>query len=494
MKRPAMHKAAVVLLTALAGLRAAGEEGGGALRLHPDNPHYFQWRGRPVVLITSAEHYGAVLNLDFDYVRYLETLARDGCNLTRTFTGGAYLEPPGAFKIARNTLAPAPGRFLGPWARSGEPGAADGGHKHDLSRWNDAYFARFRDFAAQASRCGVVVEVNLFCPFYEDSQWRLSPFHASNNVNGIGGVARTNVYTLDRHGGLLEVQERMVRKFVEELRACDNVYYEICNEPYFGGVTAGWQRRIAEVIADAQKAHPVRKLIAQNIANKTAKVRDPDPSVSILNFHYTWPPVAVADNFALNRVIGENETGFRGTGDDVYRAEAWDFIVAGGGLFNHLDYSFVAGNEDGTFLYPSSQPGGGGVAFRNQLRVLRDFIHGFGFLRMKPANELLREGRRDDVSIRVLAEPGRQYAVYLHNSPPPAWKEPSRLNTGSFQTSFALEAPAAAYVAEWIEPATGRIVRKDELKHAGGALSLRSPEYAQDLALRLAVAGPAGKL
>ena len=44
------------------------------IRLHPDNPHYFLFRGKPTVLVTSAEHYGAVLNLDFDYVRYLEAL------------------------------------------------------------------------------------------------------------------------------------------------------------------------------------------------------------------------------------------------------------------------------------------------------------------------------------------------------------------------------------------------------------------------------------
>src|SRR6266571_2028030 len=71
------------------------------LSLHPDNPHYFLFRGKPTVLITSGEHYGAVLNLDFDYIKYLETLGRDGLNLTRTFSG-AYVEPPEAFNIASN--------------------------------------------------------------------------------------------------------------------------------------------------------------------------------------------------------------------------------------------------------------------------------------------------------------------------------------------------------------------------------------------------------
>lgn len=453
--------------------------------LHPDNPHYFLWRGRPTLLITSGEHYGAVLNLDFNYVKYLDTLAAAGLNHTRTFSGGAYFEPVGAFKIAKNTLAPAPGRFIGPWARSDQPGAADGGTKHDLTRWNEAYFVRLRDFVAQASRRGIVVELNLFCPFYEEAMWALSPFKAANNVNGLGNIGRDDVYTLDRHGGLLGVQERMVRKFVQELRDADNVYYEICNEPYIRKLSADWERHLADVIADAQQPHAGRKLIAQNIANRTAKVAAAHPAVSIFNFHYAYPPVAVAENYALGRVIGENETGFRGPRDEVYRAEAWDFILAGGGLFNHLDYSFAVGYEDGTFQPPPTQPGGGGVALRRQLRVLVDFMMRLDFVHMRPADELVRAGRSDEVSVRVLAEPGRQYAVYIHNSRTPRWKDKTRLRTGDFQARLELETPAGEYRAEWIEPCTGNTLLAASKTHPGGTLRLTSPHYRQDVTLRL---------
>lgn len=384
-----------------------------ALALHPQNPHYFLWRGAPTVLITSGEHYGAVLNLDFDFVKYLDTLAADRLNHTRLFTGGAYVEPQGAFNIARNTLAPAPGRFICPWARSDQPGYAGGGNKFDLARWDAAYFRRLRAFTEHASRRGVVVEVNLFCPFYDEEQWRLSPFNAINNVNGLGHVARTNVYTLDRHGGLLAVQERLVRKIVEALRDVDNVYYELCNEPYFGGVTLEWQHHIARVIADAQATHPAPKLISRNVANGQARVEDPHPAVSIFNFHYASPPESVAMNYHLNKVIGDNETGFRGTNDAPYRMEGWDFLIAGGALFSHLDYSFTVGHEDGTFAYPQSQPGGGNPAFRRQLRVLRDFIHSFDFVRMQPDDSVIQGGVPEGMTARALVEPGQQYAIYL---------------------------------------------------------------------------------
>src|SRR5205823_28748 len=116
---------------------------------------------------------------------------------------------------------------------------------------------------------------------YEDAMWKLSPFHEANNVNGLGKVPRTEVYTLDKHGGLLKVQEAMVRKVVNELKDFDNIYYEICNEPYFGGVTPDWQHRIADTIVDAEKGLPHRHLISQNVANFAARITKPHPALSI---------------------------------------------------------------------------------------------------------------------------------------------------------------------------------------------------------------------
>ena len=397
---------APLLLAAL--LPAAAPE---PLALDPKNPHYFLFRGKPTVLITSGEHYGAVINTDFEYGKYLETLAADGLNLTRLWVG-PYCEPPGAFNIAENTLAPKAGKVIFPWARSQMPGYPNGGSKFDLSKWDDAFFSRLKAFVGSAGKVGVVVEVNLFCPFYEESMWKLSPLHEANNVNGLGKVPRTDVYTLDRHGGLLKVQEEMVRKVVGELKDFDNVYYEICNEPYFGGVTLAWQHHIADTIVDAEKALPHRHLISQNVANYAARIPKPHPAVSIFNFHYATPPDAVTWNYGLNKVIGENETGFRGTKDVAYRTEAWDFLIAGGGLFNNLDYSFTAAKPDGTFAYPATQPGGGGPTFRKQMKVLATFLNGFDFLAMRPDNSVIR-GDLPNLSARALVEPGKQYAVYL---------------------------------------------------------------------------------
>jgi hypothetical protein len=442
---------------------------GAPLSLHPDNAHYFLFGDRPTVLITSGEHYGAVLNLDFDYATYLKALEKDGLNLTRTFTG-AYVEPIGAFNIASNTLAPAKDRFICPWARSDTPGYPNGGSKFDLTKWDEAYFKRLKDFVAQASQRGVVVEMNLFCPFYEEAQWKLSPQNAANNINGIGAVGRTNVYTLDQHGGLLPVHEAMTSKIVTELQGFDNVYYEICNEAYFGGVTLEWQHHIADVIVATERGFKSKHLISQNIANNKATVQNPHPGVSIFNFHYASPPDTVAMNYGLNKVIGDNETGFKGTNETHYRMEGWQFILAGGGLYNNLDYSFVAGHEDGTFVYPAKQPGGGSPTFRKQLKILKDFIHGFDFIKMKPDNSIIKAGLPEKAKAYALGEPGRQYAIYIF---------------GGSQANLMLELPAGSYAAEWLNPVNGKVAKKERLTHSGGALNVVSPDYTPDIALRV---------
>lgn len=448
------------------------------LGLHPANPHYFLFRGRPAVLITSGEHYGAVLNLDFDFRKYLATLAADGLNLTRIFTGAAYVEPAGAFNIARNTLAPASGRLLAPWQRSPVDGYAGGGNKFDLSRFSPDYFARLGEFMTEASRLGIVVEVTLFCPFYGDEQWVLSPLHAGNNINGVGDVERTDVYTLERSGALFEIQLEFVDKIVRELNPFDNLYWEICNEPYFGGVTLEWQYTIAETIAQIEAALPNRHLISRNVANAGSgelmaghgKVWQEHPAISILNFHYSNPPLVVALNYGLDRVIGENETGFRGTGDEYYRREAWEFLVAGGALFNHLDYSFVAGHEDGTFQYPDTQPGGGSVTLRRQLGILKRFVEGFDFVRMAPDNTVIRDGIPRDGRTQTLAEPGRQYAIYLREGE---------------ASSLELRLPSGLYRYSWLDPRSGETTENGRFRVEAATVTLAVPAYSGEAALSI---------
>ena len=396
---------ALALLAACAQAEAAVPP----LSLHPDNPHYFRFRGRPAILIGSGEHYGAVLNRDFDYLPYLNELHSKGLNHTRTFSG-TYREVPSSFGITENTLAPKPSRYLAPWARSATPGYLDGGNKFDLGRWDEDYFRRLRNFVAEADRRDIVVEINLFCPLYDEGLWQVNPMNATNNVNGVGRCPRDEVYTL-KHPDLTAVQKAVTQRIVEVLNPFDNVYYEVCNEAWIGGVTLSWQNEIVATIQETESSLPRRHLIALNLAG--LRITDPNPAVSIYNFHHAAPAEAVAANYALNRVIGDNETGFRGRENLAYRTEAWDCIIGGGALFSSLDYSFTPGHPDGSFLDYRS-PGGGNAALRKQLRVLKNFIHGFDFLHLSPDGAVVGACAPAGLRVtRVLADRGRAYAIYV---------------------------------------------------------------------------------
>lgn len=447
------------------------------LSLSPDNPHYLMFCGKPTLLITSGEHYGAVMNLDFDYIKYLDELQACGLNQTRLFSG-IYVESDKSFNIAKNTLAPAFMRFICPWARSDASGYANGGNKFDLSKWDAEYFVRLKDFISNANERGVIVEVVLFCPYYSEDQWNLSPINVKNNINNIGDMPRTDALTL-KNADMVAIHGAMVRKIIAELKEFGNLYYEICNEPYFGGVTIEWQNHIASVISDAEKGFPQKHLIAQNIANKSAKIENPNPLVSIFNFHYAVPPDAVGINYGLNRVISDDETGFRGTANLPYRTEAWKFIIAGGGIYSNLDYSFTVDNEGGTFKPPPTQPGGGGRSLRDQLRILKDFIHSFEFTRMSPNNSVIKRIEPSYVKGRVLAEIGNAYAVYLR------FAESKDTLYSETNASIKMELPKGTYKFEWINTTTGRTENLQNINHNGGEIELASPIFIEDIALRI---------
>ena len=470
-------------IVAAVATAVAGPASAEPLRLHPKNPHYFLYRGKPTVLVTSGEHYGAVVNLDFKYDVYLDALAADGLNLTRLFVG-SYLEKPGDFGIRFNTLAPAPGRVVTPWARSTTDGYAGGGPKFDLDRWDDAYFVRLKDFVAKADARGIVVEVVLFSNWY--GKGTMSPLHPANNVNGLDLVAPDAVHTL-ANGALLARQEAMVRKLVAELNTFDNVYFEIQNEPdatspdtraipaardpkaparvkVATAASMAWQARVAGWIHDHERSLPKRHLVAQGFANQGVVLGEVDPHISVVNFHYALPE-SVTWNLGLNRAIAFDESGFAGPDDSLYRRQAWRFLMAGGAAFSGLDYSFAVGFEKGTA--ENDAPGGGSAALRSQLGVLKRTLDATGLVAMRPDNSVVVTAA--GASTLALSQPGRQYVIYVE---------------GPGKTDLTVRLPDGRYLATWSNPRTGRTERQESVS-GGSERLLESPDYVTDVVLKI---------
>lgn len=463
------------------------------IRLDPRNPHYFLYGSKTIALITNGEHYGSVMNADFDTHKYLATLETEGLTYTRLF-GGSYVEVPGtSFGIKRNTLAPAPGRLILPWARSSEPGYAGGGNKFDLGKWNPEYFRRLHDFLGEAEQRGIVVEISLFSSQYGEPQWKLSPFHEGNNVNQTDTIDRKDINTL-HNGDLLAIEERYVRKLVEEANPYPNVIFEIQNEPWSDhpvltdvvnpylfppardqypnsievadAESIAWQTRVAEWITSEEARLPQKHLVAQCYSNFRLPVRSLIPGVQMVNFHYAYPET-VSLNYGLNKAIAYDETGFLGHGNGAYRRQAWNFMLAGGSVFDGLDYSFIVGHEDGTDTEPNG-PGGGSPELRKELGILAKFIAGLPLQGMTPDDGAVTHAA--GVTAHVLSCARGVYAIYLDGNGP---------------TSLDLHLPPGRYRGEWLNTGTGESRPVAAFQAGAVTPALQSPTFTNGIALRL---------
>ena len=459
--------------------------------LCPENPHYLFYRGAPMLVVSSGEHYGAVLNPAFDYIRYLDCLEREGMNYTRIFTGGMYFELKWDFGISNNTLAPEEGTVITPWLRSSVEGNRNGGMKFDLDQWDEAYFTRLRDFVYEAEKRGILVEVTLFTSIYNEKTWGHSPVHPDNNINGTDIWDYKLVHTC-QNGKLMYYQERLVRRIVKELNGFDNVIYEVQNEPWAdqtmscarpnlweasalenwqsridlaSTASLEWQSAIVAWIKEVESSLPKKHLIAQNYCNYLFPLSDVNSDVSILNFHYAWPDAARL-NYGWNRVIGNDETGFSGKDDATYRQQAWIFLCGGGGLFNNLDYSFAPGYEDGTL--DQSAPGGGSRNLRKQLFVLRSIFENMNFVELHPDCKVV--DLCPGAYTHAISNGTDRFIVYLN---------------GGKAKKIHLNLPMGNFRVRWIEPETGHLLGESVVESCGGIYELSVPAYETDMALTL---------
>jgi hypothetical protein len=238
-----------------------------------------------------------------------------------------------------------------------------------------------------------------------------------------------------------------------------------------------------DTIVDAESDLDARHLISLNIANGRKRIEDPHPAVSIFNFHYCVPPDTVAMNYGLNKVIGENETGFRGRDDVLYRTEAWDFLIAGGALYNNLDYSFTPKHPDGSFTDYRS-PGGGSRALRHQLGVLKRFFDEMDFVRMRPDDSSIRRVE-PDLTASALTAPGDEWAVYLHVPLPNKPQDLKQHLRQAVEATVTIDLPAGRYQGHWVDTKTGQPTNIAAFDHDGGDRQLTTPTFDNDIAFRI---------
>lgn len=470
----------------------------------PSNSHYFFYKGKPVILVTSDHHYGAVIDMDFDFVKYLNWMAANGMNLTRIYPGGMF-EPPDKY-LPGNPLGPLQGRQLLPWAKSDQPGAspllAESGkpsYKFDLDKWNPDYFVRLKAFVELARQKDIIVEIPFFNGMYADC-WPLMPLYTGNNIQGVGSyqAADCGLFTTNdpRNMDVTIYQKKYVQKITTELNKYDNIIFDICDEPSLQGLPDGritvlpdsnvipWLNAMKEAFLQAEGSLPKKHLLGQTVQNLS-----PDLSAEAWCKWLAAEYVRTAENalridYSRNKPIINVESNYFGFNlsknvydVDAVRVEGWWFMLGGGAGCINLNGEIYRGNETGS-LKTQTQ-------IVPQKRVLKKFLNNLDFVRMSSFKDysFVSPG----VSSKALAEPGKQYAFYIfHAGYEGEWGAHFMVDRGNWRDSLVLSSiPSGSYTTEWIDPATGTVISSEIMTFEKGNAKLVAPAYSIDIALRI---------
>jgi hypothetical protein len=521
----------VVAAAVLSGCAQGQSQTSKVFSRHPENPACFVYQGKPFKILTSAEHYGAVINADFDYEVYLQEMERTGQNATRVFT--FYRETPTTIEDVgtSNTLAPTPKASVMPWQRvSGHGKAGDGLDKFDLDKWNPQYFSRMKDYVRACAKRGVVCEIVLFCCPYSQELYDRFPCSKVSNINGVGAdIKHIFQFMTLEVPSIVDFQEKFVRKIVTELNSFDNVYYEICNEPemfYKGWRTEAneakikaWQEHLIGLIRKTEAALSKRHLVAVNCHltiqadEQTGKgmMRQDDlfaltsPDVDIVNYHYisakshskglyfafggsskplagaTWSFLRQRDNYNKPIVFDESYSGVLGEKERyaMNRAEAWEMLLSGGAGYSNLDWTFTPADETGSGKAPIADGRRlDGHDLRRWLQILRDLLGKYDIAALRPAQDLLPK-EIPGYGYGALKDNQGRYLIYLVDEclyraePCPAES-----------VSISLNLPAGRFTVETLEPRTGQRTRlPDSVAESQRTLVL--PSFTEDIALML---------
>lgn len=457
-------------------LTTARAPASGPLRVHAANPRYFEdGAGRPVYLVGSHtwnnfQEVGLANPPDaFDFPGYLQFLQDHGHNFIRLWR----------YEVSQLTDAGS-GRTLyatpHPWMRSGTSLAADGQPRFDLTRFDDAYFARLRERVQLAGERGIYVAVMLFEGWalrFAPESWRHHPFNAANNSNGIDGDRDRDgkgleIFTL-QDPEVLKLQEAYVRRVIDAVNDLDNVLYEIANENHLDSFA--WQQHLVRTIRDYERTKPKQHPVGLTSAGYNPEGNDPDtdrlfgstaewisPNPNKYDYLNAPPP---ADGSKVIILDTDHLWGIGGNAAWVWR-------------------SFVQGHNpifmdpyQGAVLPVGDQPERW-ESVRRALGHTAHFAANLNLSRAAPRPHLASTGL-------CLAVPGASYLVYLPRSVRPgprdgiaAMAKASLQDLAALDASVDLSGTAAEFDVSWFNPTTGESFTASTII-GGGRRSFTAP-------------------
>jgi hypothetical protein len=491
------------------------------------NSHYFKYNGQDVALVGVSGEYLPQVSRGTDFLQsyctydnfvcYINDAVSRGLNKIRLYIGLNH--SPGTMQNGFPYQFEQPFRVVnGKW---------------DTTLWALGYFNRLQQVVSYCQSNNVIVEVTLFDPW--DGDYTTSPWQSGNNNQGIQFTQRGLFCSFDnttRYGHQTppdsqnanqlarQVQLNVMQKVASTLSCYNNFYWELANEPDFNIVAnpidvtamAQWHDYMANQLYSFEQSLGRHHPIAVNFHSLSALGQIPSHT-DVLNAHYAAlksianePRDSAIDLIrgfyggqqgSLGQIFGFNEgriTPIMTTSDGA-RAEAWEFMLGGGGVFDHLGYEWNDGNQDAQ-------------AIRTELGILSKFVNGYNlqFMTRQTSNppawlqNLERYGTAHPnyTTYWGAMQSRYQYALYIHHStltPDGALLAGSKGYVrvpGTYQENNLqfIASPAAAigtnFLIEWVDPASGATYPGSmNQTWTGAPIIISSPQYSYDIALSI---------
>ena len=495
------------------------------IQIHSENPKLFEFRDKPLVLVTATEHYGAVMNRPFNFETYLADVAEKRITLTRLFTHFRELQTP---INPYSTCKPESPDYLAPFERTGPGRAHDQELKFDLDRPNPEFYERLHRFLSLASDYDVIVEVVLFSNTYSDDVWSLNPLNAKNNVNDVEEIAWAD-YLSQRHSKLLTYQLTHLQRIVTETNHYDNVIYEICNEP---GAAKGlavpggdnypsceevnqWLATMISTVRQIEADLPNQHLIAgQEAFAYVPFEQGSDHSFHTLDYDvvnvHPLPNTTyrgkrydlgafMSKQLALRalrdyclatydepRPLNQDEDNIASQYKDVdawtiHRKRAWTTLLSGA-HYDYIDFSITIYSEAGT---AQSQR-----YIRSWMKHLSEFIHSFDLVQARPLSDVVEAAPPSTLAM-AFGVADEELCVYLADERElpaardlPDGQEGDPKAGSPIEGTILLNLPEGTYRVSCLDPKTG--LYSPALTIQGSQQTrLALPLFVHDLVIRL---------
>ena len=414
--------ATATLIGGWPAVRTAAADEAHRIQPYSENPRYWQYAGRPVLLLGGSDDDNLFQWSGGALAEQLDLLVSAGGN------------------VIRNTMSSRDEGNLQPFAREGE--------RYDLGRWNEAYWDRFENLLRQTHRREIIVQVELFDPWdllgqihgLREDLWELSPWYPDNNVNYTFDTTRLprraprpvyrggesvgephaffhSVPAVNNDVELVGWQRRFVDRVLEHTLRYDHVLYCISNEihteysPEWGwywadhlrrrAEEAGTQIEVTEMHWALEMRHPAHRAVldrpdvysyfeaSQNSFQRGQVNRDS------LRFVYEY--LAERPRPIHHTKIYGADTGPVWADSSRDAAETFWRNIFGG-------------SASSRFHRPPAGLGLGEEA-RRHLRSVRMLTDAMDVFACRPHDDLLSD--RAENEAYCLAQPGRQYALYF---------------------------------------------------------------------------------